>query len=161
MKTFNPEAAARDMRGRWTESLLEEGFLPLLDMVESLEKAFAQVRMAKRCPRNKVKVFRFKHPVLAKEYERQIRAMTPSVFYLQDTIDTVLGLMSEAYPKYFKAIQVRVAETILRWKNALPANLLGRDEESIVSYAKLARELTEACAVDMLDCEQRIAELAA
>ena len=159
MKTFNPEAAARDMQERWTESLLEAGFRPLFDMVDSLEEAFARVKMAKRSPKNKVKVFRFKHPERAKEYERLIRAATTCIFYLQDTVESVLELLAAAYPAYFKAVRGRVMEALMRWKNVLPANLVGRDEESIVLYANLVKEATDACALDMLICEEMIEEL--
>ena len=154
---FDPGAAVRLFRQRWADAVMETAFGPFVAMVEAIEKAFLAVPMARRHPKNKAKVFKIRHPGRLASYQAKVQESGPSVMYLQETLDTVLELASQAHPAYYDEVRDRFVDLMERWTAALPSRLVGRDEQAILEYVDFMRQATEECALDMLDCEERVA----
>lgn len=159
--SFDAGAAMRVFRERWLAMVMDAAFGPFAAMVADMERAFLEVPMARKVPKNKAKVFRIRNPERMLTYHAKVKASGPSVVYLQQTLDAVLELVGAAYPEYYADVRDRFVDLLRRWTQALPAKLVGRDEEAILRYVDDMREATEDCAMGMLDCEERMAEVAA
>lgn len=159
-RAFDPHTALRVLRGRWANVVMETAFGPFVQMVERMEKAFSEVRMARKQPRNMARVFRIRHSGRLLAYHNKVRASRPSVEYLQQTLDTVLALVNEVHPSYYEDVRDRFVDLLKRWTDALPPKLIGRDEEAILEYLDVMVEATEDCSLRMLDCEERLADAA-
>lgn len=153
---FDRGAAARLMRQRWDDGVMDIAFGPFEAYISAREAAFGKVPMSRRQQKNKAKVFRMRGECAA-EFPRVMRQSLFVSHVLRGTMQDILQLLLETQPRSYEAVRGRLDALVERWKETMPRKLVGRDERAVLEYATQARDLEEACVMEMLDCEHALA----